>query len=99
MEMGTLQPWAKVTIGEAQDRPPTTPLLVSSPRMKGIAWPLTAILSRKLVTQSHCVWFVMLAISFREIFCCFVRLEFWFGLISTQFQGLRLQSRCCEYTG
>ena len=76
MEMGTLQPWAKVKIGETQSSALTTLLLDSLPRPMGIAWPYTAILSRKFVMLSHGVRFVMLAISFREIFCFFFRLEF-----------------------
>jgi hypothetical protein len=76
MEMGTLQPWAKVMIGETQSFTPTTPLLDSLPRPMGIAWPHTAILSRKFVMLSHCVRFVILAISFREIFCFFYDLNF-----------------------
>jgi len=38
MEMGTLQPWAKVRIGETQSSALTTLLLDSLPRLMGIAW-------------------------------------------------------------
>jgi hypothetical protein len=38
MEMGTLQPWAKVKIGETQSSALTTLLLDSLPTLMGIAW-------------------------------------------------------------